>query len=352
MATQPQSSVHHSQTVLHLSPPTTILVWLKISPKIPPLVDAAQRQAYQRCLDFEAAASPTSKHAVPGATAIACEINQRADNRELHALGNMFKDFVLRCFKSYKEDNYPTPSPPSSDPQVQITNELLADPHMDHSTSKRIALIRDGGRCVLKNYIVDYNYYMSDNHPVPSLRDTDHISITQCAHIFPRATTMNLGDGDKDEYESTVVAIFERYGGVNIRPLLLGEDVHGLGNVMTMNTSTLVMFDSLGILLQPTDEDDTYSVCAGFERLLHGYPDKVTFRTTEHAGVILPKPDRKLLALHAACARVSYMSGAAEYIENVLRDMEETSVLANNGGSADLLQNALTRSIGSVVLAY
>ncbi|KAI0311620.1 hypothetical protein OF83DRAFT_742899 [Amylostereum chailletii] len=216
----------------------------------PSLVDAAERQAYQRCLDFEATASPAPKHPVPGvfepvaarilgymllfppcpegATVIASEINQCADNRALHVLGNMFKDFVLRCFRSYRNDEFPTgtPSPPSSDPHVQITSEVLADPRMDHSTSRRIALIRDGGRCVLKNHIVDYTDYESGNHPVPSFRDgVDEIGVTQSAHIFPRETTINLGEGDKDEYASTVVALLERYGGVDLQTLLMASEM-------------------------------------------------------------------------------------------------------------------------------
>ena len=37
------------------------------------------------------------------------------------------------------------------------------------------------------------------------------------------------------------------------------------------------------------------------------------------------------------------MSGAAEYLDTVLRDVEEIGVLAEDGGSADVLYHALTR---------
>jgi hypothetical protein len=39
------------------------------------------------------------------------------------------------------------------------------------------------------------------------------------------------------------------------------------------------------------------------------------------------------------------LSGAAEYIEMVFRDMEDTKVLASNGGSGDVLYHALMRSV-------
>ena len=45
-------------------------------------------------------------------------------------------------------------------------------------------------------------------------------------------------------------------------------------------------------------------------------------------------PSRRLFAVHAACARILYMSGAGEYIDRVLRDQEEPAVLSD--GSTEL----------------
>ena len=52
---------------------------------------------------------------------------------------------------------------------------------------------------------------------------------------------------------------------------------------------------------------------------------------------VLPPPDPRYLRLHAACAQAAHLSGAGEYINNILRDMETTRVLAKDGSSADLL---------------
>ena len=46
--------------------------------------------------------------------------------------------------------------------------------------------------------------------------------------------------------------------------------------------------------------------------------------------------------LHAACARVAHMSGAAEAFDKVERDLEDTLVLAVDGSSAHLLDHLLT----------
>jgi len=54
-----------------------------------------------------------------------------------------------------------------------------------------------------------------------------------------------------------------------------------------------------------------------------------------------PLPDPRYLELHAICCRVAAMSGAAEVIDEMERDMEETRVLANDGSDAHLLDYKL-----------
>ena len=56
-------------------------------------------------------------------------------------------------------------------------------------------------------------------------------------------------------------------------------------------------------------------------------------------------PNPKLLALHAACARVAHMSGAAEAFDELERDVEETRVLAFDGSSARLLDHLMSPSM-------
>jgi len=98
-------------------------------------------------------------------------------------------------------------------------------------------------------------------------------------------------------------------------------------------------------------QPNRYNVCAYNQELeehlrrlghcLHVDGDRlsVTF-TSIHGNARLPDP--KLLALHAACARVVRMSGAAEAIDELERDVEETRVLAFDGSSARLLDHLIT----------
>ena len=74
---------------------------------------------------------------------------------------------------------------------------------------------------------------------------------------------------------------------------------------------------------------------------LHADSDRlsVTF-SQSHESLQLPNP--QLLALHAACARIARMSGAAKAIEELEHNIEDIRVLAFDGSSARLLDYFLT----------
>lgn len=99
-------------------------------------------------------------------------------------------------------------------------------------------------------------------------------------------------------------------------------------------------------------QPDRYKVCVfreadeGYIRLfkgpephVDGAPMVVDFTSQLEQ---VPPPDPDLLALHATCARVAHMSGAAEFFDRLQWDAEETKVLAFNGSSADLLSNLVS----------
>ncbi len=115
---------------------------------------------------------------------------------------------------------------------------------------------------------------------------------------------------------------------------------------MFFGNSTSTTFAHLHV--QP----NTYDVCAAdesFFKYAERPPRRVVLKvdpaTVEYCianGHPVPElPDSRLIAIRAACARVSHLSGAAEHIEEIIFDRETTTVLANDGGSADLLTSLL-----------
>ena len=65
-------------------------------------------------------------------------------------------------------------------------------------------------------------------------------------------------------------------------------------------------------------------------------PDCAAF--CKENGIALPEfPSRDLIGLRAACARVAHISGAAEQIDQIYRDEEDTTVMEYDGSTGDLL---------------
>ncbi|RXW12257.1 hypothetical protein EST38_g13599 [Candolleomyces aberdarensis] len=157
---------------------------------------------------------------------------------------------------------------------------------------------------------------------------------TELCHIFSASTSVNLENGDKRTY-----AIAESFGYTTIQQDLNGEKIHRLENVMTMRVDIHRLFDGLLFWLVQTGED-TYKVETfkpRVDRLCGGREVKFTTENPEK----LPVPSPQYLALHAACAKVAHLSGAAEYIETILRDAEEIPVLAADGSSGEVLTHLL-----------
>ena len=80
------------------------------------------------------------------------------------------------------------------------------------------------------------------------------------------------------------------------------------------------------------------------------WAETVTFTTPNPETLPVPNPD--YLNIHAACARIAHLSGAGEYIDKIMRDIEDTPVLAKDGGSANLLEFALNSVLGQEILAH
>ncbi|THH15199.1 hypothetical protein EUX98_g9502 [Antrodiella citrinella] len=77
-------------------------------------------------------------------------------------------------------------------------------------------------------------------------------------------------------------------------------------------------------------------------------PSSVTF-TSSHPDK-LPLPSPELLLLHSTCAEVAHLSGTTAYMDKIDLDIEEDAeVLAEDGGSAELLQHAILSRLGNPI---
>ncbi|TFK53832.1 hypothetical protein OE88DRAFT_1656202 [Heliocybe sulcata] len=198
------------------------------------------------------------------------------------------------------------------------------------------ALFREGSTCWPRKHSV-LRVMSSPSLAAPPVA-------TQCAHIVPASTYLDVAteksdqDPTKKDYAASVLAVLKRFG-YNVDKLN-GANVHSLSNVMTLQWDVHHFFDTLNLWLEATDAPNCYRI-RGTDSDLIPPTELVTFTTPdpEH----LPLPSAELLALHAACAKVAHLSGAAEYLDDLDRDLEASTVLASDGGSSEVLHYAITR---------
>ncbi|TFY54006.1 hypothetical protein EVJ58_g9119 [Rhodofomes roseus] len=106
------------------------------------------------------------------------------------------------------------------------------------------------------------------------------------------------------------------FGGFAADAVLGGENLQIPKNAFTSSSDPYDVFYCLNLWLTPvTVTSDTYAVnhYRGPEYLqvrLRIQP-QVVFRSLHIDGQVIQAPDPDIIALHAACARIAHMSGAA-----------------------------------------
>jgi len=107
------------------------------------------------------------------------------------------------------------------------------------------------------------------------------------------------------------------------------------------------LVNTLEMWFEATDILHTYKLAYSRWKPRKNLPEFVAFSSSDPA-LALPSPG--LLALHATCAKVAHLSGAAEHVNRVL--VEDTRFLARDGGSGDVLDMILASRIGELTRVH
>ena len=174
----------------------------------------------------------------------------------------------------------------------------------------------------------------------------------------------------QSNYASTAMAILHCFGLEDLAEQFLSENgVHVPSNMLSLSLQAHSFFDTLAIFFEQKQiEGVRYITYRSFRNSCLTHPQRhwyyvrgakarhqrwIMVQASRHLnfdghglyveftgeeGVV---PDPRLLGLHAACARVAHLSGAAEAFDELQRDAEDTKVLAFDGSSAPLLDNLL-----------
>ncbi|CAE6364000.1 unnamed protein product [Rhizoctonia solani] len=269
-----------------------------------------------------------------GFTYIVASINDCTNADDIVALGELHLNHFVQYFKPESKPSR-TPSTHPSQPLFEIIQQtithLLNVAPTDHSRAKKLALIRDNYRCMFSGAVDDK--YLRE---VPRFADEVQqgnvaVKITQCCHILPQKISLRRDTETRRQEVARIWAILHMYGGIQPHELN-GTGIHRLSNILTLEVGLHFCFDNLQIWLEPTGIENQYSIARREEYYSPELPAVVTFATSTQ----YPLPDPRYLALHAACARIIKLSGAAEYVEKILRDAEEVKALSEDKSSSQL----------------
>ena len=139
----------------------------------------------------------------------------------------------------------------------------------------------------------------------------------EVAHIIPYSLIKADDDGRLGEGRKAAVAILNMFD-IGVAQLLEGVDINCPYNAVTLNHEMHQDFGNFKVYFQHIS-DLTYYIGTFVESfLVEGVP--VTRTLFTHATI--DHPSQRLLTLHCAIAHILHLSGAGDYIEKILRDME------------------------------
>ncbi|KAF7301682.1 hypothetical protein MIND_00733700 [Mycena indigotica] len=265
------------------------------------------------------------------------EISSASGDPFLYDLGEQYVTF-LGVFRTYKLT--PVPSKFSSrepfDDMLEAQPTIYVDPW----------LARDNFQCIISNGFdldslktsPDLVELMKESHGYP-------VSVRGCC-IFDHARLYGFErDDGKHMGGTSALALLRSLGMKDIVDRFSVTGLHQLGvhnliNVVSMQPNVAALFHTLNLVLEPVaGEENAYDIVCAEPNLLRGLAhvfDRVTFQN--HAKENLSLPDPRLLALHAVCARVVHMSGAADVWPHPRDDDDEDLlVLEPDGTSMDML---------------
>ncbi|CAG1986080.1 unnamed protein product [Fusarium graminearum] len=114
--------------------------------------------------------------------------------------------------------------------------------------------------------------------------------------------------------------------------LIEGVDIDRPTNALTLTLSHHVSFGDFRVYFEPVGETHKYRIGTFLPAgLAEDVPVTRTLFTEDRS---IDPPSARLLAVHRAIAHILHLSAAGDYIDHVLRDVDEFGIRAD--GSTDL----------------
>ncbi|PGH01047.1 hypothetical protein GX51_05484 [Blastomyces parvus] len=255
-----------------------------------------------------------------------------------------FADFLLdNFFTPLKAAGLHTPQPspaPLSAVQRAIGGEQEYVGTPDRlSTLRGACLIRDRYRCVI-SYKFDVTEALKrfkrhgadaqDEEGNP-LRGQSFDSL-QVAHILPHALMKSDQGSQLSESKRATLTILDMFDHGVVR-LIEGIDIDQPFNAISLSPALHTLFGGFEIFFEPVPSQlHTYQVKPFLPEIFPGLPvTRTLYRSVDYT---IDAPLPRFFAIHSAIAHILHLSGAGEYIDKILQDLENIS--AHGDGSTEL----------------
>ncbi|KAF8241574.1 hypothetical protein K440DRAFT_665264 [Wilcoxina mikolae CBS 423.85] len=239
-----------------------------------------------------------------------------------------------------------TVAPPLRNTPSFLTTRSQCD---DHAASpsrleslRDLLLEREAGLCVVTGWM---DMGVNKRRVLAGLRSST-TAVVEAAHILPHS--LNSSQGHLSDEKAFVWRVLDMFD-PGVRLKLIDHP----RNALLVQSELHVLFGRLEWWLEAVPGE------------LNTYTPHVSRRCTHHlSSQLVPEkrvvflarggvevPDPRLINLHAACAKILEMSGAAEYVENLFWDakMLEQKCTLDSDGSSNLYALLCSEGLGIIV---
>ncbi|EPE09763.1 hypothetical protein F503_07539 [Ophiostoma piceae UAMH 11346] len=269
------------------------------------------------------------------------------DFTELAPLFSAYADYLMdNFFLPLKASTSQTPQPSPAIHSAVLRAQGATDSQAYIGTEERLStlraecLVRDRHRCVIsrefsnaefgKRLELYGNEARDDDGILFSDLDNIKLDILEVAHILPHSLMKASTGSEMNASRQAALSILNMFDR-GVVDLINGIDIDRPRNALTLTPLMHGLFGAFKIYLEAVDgQYNTYRIKSFLEAphsRVFNLPITRTLYVTENRTIDPPSP--RFLAVHCAIAHILHLSGAGDYIDYILRDMEEHPVRAD-----------------------
>ncbi|CAK7233206.1 hypothetical protein SEUCBS140593_008525 [Sporothrix eucalyptigena] len=230
----------------------------------------------------------------------------------------------------------PTPAPLSI-PTIPA-EDVLPGSRARVSTLRRDCLIRDKHRCVVtrkfdkqearRRHAECGQSAIDDDRQVFDWTDGTAFQTLEVAHILPHSLTNLEGHPQMTAARKNALDILNMFD-MDVHRLITGTDIDRPTNALTLTRECHEEFGSFRMYFEAVGPPRTYCIASYDLPAFSAVPQPLTRTLFQSPTIDSPHP--RLLAVHAAIAKVLHMSAAGKYCDHILRDTEEATFVESDG---------------------